>query len=121
MYQPLRFHLSFRSVVGQAMAKVYCKRRRRRGSTSPPLTCIETNPGPKRAAKRRPSKKASPSSKVARYHSQEELHELKEKIESGQSLESIIAEGKFSLKNSSQKGQGARRDRANYQPKACST
>ena len=79
-------------------------KRRRRGGTSPPLVCVEWNPGPKRAAKRRPSTKLhnSKSHKKPRGNNdhldQGELNELKDMINSGQSLQSIIREGKFSKK-----------------------
>ena len=77
-------------------------KRKRRGTTSPQLVCIEPNPGPKNKAQRKPLKDSPPAKKIKRdcsiHHSQDEIDDLLEQLASGKSKESIIREGKFSKK-----------------------
>jgi transposase len=83
---------------------MYCSRRRRLGSTSPPLTGIEPNPGPRTAAKRKTGKQDSITTpkrsklQSSLHSSPDQREQLKELLESGRSQESIIREGKFSKK-----------------------
>ena len=84
------------------MQTLYCSRRRRRGTTSPPLIGIERKPGPRRRPKRKSAKQnynplSTPKrAKIPSIHSSpEDRNELKELLESGRSQESI---GRFSKK-----------------------
>ena len=82
----------------------YCSRRCRQGITSPPLTGIEPNPGPKTGAKRKSKKQQSPETpkkpkQPSSIHiSPEQRDELKDLLLSGRTQESVIREGKFSKK-----------------------
>ena len=84
--------------------KLQLKTRRRRGGTSPPLVCIESNPGPKTRAKRKSKKEHRLETPKKRKRdsqtplSPKEREELKRELLSGRSAESIIKKGKFSKK-----------------------
>jgi Transposase and inactivated derivatives len=83
--------------------KSQSSRRRRRGTTSPPLVGIEPNPGPKTGAKRRVEKKklTTPpkTSQPSSIHlSPESLKRLEKEFKSGKSQEAIIKSGEFSKK-----------------------
>ena len=64
--------------------------RRRHGTTSPPLDCIEENPGPKRKATRKSGKLSSNFDKRTAQLTQEEKEEIKQRWLNGESTESII-------------------------------
>ena len=72
-------------------------RRRRRGTTSPPLTNIHPNPGPHRRAARRkrPSDSQSPH---GIYLSEEKSDNIVKRLKAKKSQESIAKELKCSLK-----------------------
>ena len=80
--------------------KIFKWKRRRRGSTSPPLPGVETNPGPGRAKRKGPSLENPAGTKRANrdFLSEQDKEELQTLIESGRSLRSIINDGKFSKK-----------------------
>jgi len=84
------------------MAVVTLKRRRR-GTTCPPLTCVEKNPGPKTGAKRKTSRQnpctpKKPRKQQRTHYSPEEKGEIRALLETGLSAEAIIKQGRFSKK-----------------------
>ena len=84
--------------------KLSIGKRRRRGGTSPPLPCVEPNPGPRVIAKRKSGKQDSvvnlkKGKRQGSLHlSPEELSDLEQELRSGKSDEAIIAKGKYSKK-----------------------
>ena len=74
-------------------------KRKRRGSTSPPLACIERNPGPRTSAKRKDRKDRKtpsfltakkPKRESSKHHTPEELEQLQEDLDSGKSQFCVI-------------------------------